>query len=295
MAHQHEHNTSKGFGSGLLLNVGFTIFEFAAGFLSGSLALVADAAHNLIDSLTLAISFIAERISKRQPDAEHTYGHGRVKIIAALLNAGILLTIAGFIGFEAIQRLGSPYAVPGLVVSLVALVGIAVNGSVAYILSKQKHNLNAKSAYTNKLYDIFSSVGTLVAGLAIAIFQANWLDSVVGVAIAIMLLRATYAIVIEATHVLLEGVPEGTNMRKVRAALVGIEGVTDIDEVHAWAIDSSYYAFSCHLVMNKTTLKQSYEVVEKAKQLLANDFGFAHATIEIESEDRRERTAHEHE
>ena len=295
MAHQHEHDTSKGFGIGLLLNSGFTIFEFAAGFLSGSLALVADAAHNLTDSLTLAISFIAERISKRQPDAEHTYGHGRVKIIAALLNAGILLAIAGFIGFEAIQRLGSPHEVPGLVVSLVALVGIAVNGGVAYVLSKQKHDLNAKSAYTNMLYDMLSSVGALVAGLAIAIFHTYWLDSVVGVVIAAMLLRATYAIVVEAIHVLLEGVPEGTNMRKVRATLVGIEGVTDVDEVHAWAIDSSYYAFSCHLVTDKTTLKQSCEIVEEAKRLLADDFGFAHATIEVESEDRREHTTHEHE
>ena len=295
MSHQHEHDTTKGFGIGLLLNSAFTIFEFIAGFLSGSLALVADASHNLTDSLTLAISYVAERISKRQPDTDHTYGHGRVKIVAALLNGGILLAIAVFIGYEAVQRFTQPHEVPGLVVSLVALVGIAVNGGVAYVLSKQKHDLNAKSAYTNMLYDMLSSVGAFIAGLAIAIFNATWLDSVVGVVIAIMLLRATYAIIVEAIHVLLEGVPQGTDMRKIRKTLMGIEGVIDVDEVHAWAIDSSYYAFSCHLVTDKMTIAQSCEIVTEAKRLLADDFGFAHATIEVESEDRRERTTHEHE
>lgn len=295
MTHQHENDTEKGFGFGLLLNSGFTVLEFIAGFLSGSLALVADAAHNLTDSLTLTISFIAERISKRQPDAEHTYGHGRVKIIAALLNGGILLAIAAFIGYEAVLRFTEPQEVPGLVVALVALVGIAVNGSVAYMLSKQKHDLNAKSAYTNMLYDMLSSVGALVAGLAIAIFHVNWLDSVVGVLIALMLLRATSAIVVEAIHVLLEGVPANTDMQNVRQALLNIDGVSGIDEVHAWAIDSNYYAFSCHLVTDKTTLKQACEIVAEAKEILAAQFGFAHATIEIESTGQQARAAHEHE
>lgn len=295
MSHQREHDTTKGFGIGLLLNSGFTIFEFIAGFLSGSLALVADASHNLTDSLTLAISYIAERISRRQADAAHTYGHGRVKIVAALLNGGILLAIAAFIGYEAVQRLTQPHEVPGLVVSLVALVGIAVNGGVAYVLSKQKHDLNAKSAYTNILYDMLSSVGAFVAGLAIAIFNATWLDSVVGVVIALMLLRATYAIIVEAIHVLLEGVPEGTDMRKIRKALMSIEGVTDIDEVHAWAIDSTYYAFSCHLVTDKTTIQQACEITAEAKQMLATQFGFNHATIEVENADHRAKATHEHE
>lgn len=293
MSHQHETNTGRVFGIGLVLNTGFTIFELVAGTLTGSLALIADGTHNLTDSLTLAIAGIAERIGKRNGDDKRSYGYGRAKIIASLLNAGILVAIACFIGYEAISRLNDPKDVPGLVVAGVASIGIVINGSIAFMLSKQKHNLNARSAYINMLYDMLSSIGALVAGLAIALFGWDWLDSVVGIGIAVMLLYATVGIIRDALHILLEGVPRGVNLKLVKQALIKLPDVEDVDDIHAWAIDDDFYAFSCHLIIDEKKLVKSRETVEKAKKLLADQFGFGHSTIEIELKDCQEHSPHE--
>ena len=220
MAHTHEPDSGNTFKLGLILNTGFTIFEMAVGVITGSLALIADATHNLTDSLTLGIALIAERIGKRHADNRRSYGYGRAKIIASLLNAGILVAIATFIGFEAIQRLDEPKDVPGLTIAAVAAIGITINGSIAYLLSKQRHNLNARSAYTNMLYDTLSSVGALLAGFAIALFGWTWLDSAVGILIAVMLLYATFGIIKDALHILLEGVPSDIDLRLVKHNLL---------------------------------------------------------------------------
>lgn len=294
MAHMHKQESGKAFKIGLILNTGFTIVEMIAGVATGSLALIADATHNLTDSLTLGIAFIAERISQKDADEKQSYGYGRSKIIASLLNAGILVGIACFIGYEAVIRLNEPTEVPGLVVAAVAAVGIVINGTVAYTLSKQKHDLNAKSAYTNMLYDTLSSVGALAAGFAIALFGWTWLDSVVGILIALMLLFATVGIIKEAIHILLEGVPNDVDLGAVRQSLVALDGVLDIDDVHAWTIDNDYYAFSCHLIISKSRLADSRQIVEDAKKLLAGKHNFMHTTIEVELQNSQSSIHHEH-
>lgn len=281
-AHNHGTDNDKTFKLGLILNTGFTIFELVAGATTGSLALIADGTHNLTDSLTLAIAFIAERIGKRQADDKRSYGYGRAKIIASLLNAGILIAIATFIGYEAISRLSDPKEVPGLTVALVAAVGIAINGGIAYMLSKQKHNLNVRGAYTNMLYDTLSSVGALIAGFAIALFGWTWLDSVIGIGIALMLLYATIGIIKDALHILLEGAPSNVNLAEVKAALINLDKVSDADDIHAWMIDDNYYAFSCHIVIDETELANSRVIIESVKKLLKEKYDFNHSTIEIE-------------
>ncbi|MCA9334157.1 cation transporter [Candidatus Saccharibacteria bacterium] len=293
MAHTHETDSDNTFKLGLILNTGFTIFEMAVGVITGSLALIADATHNLTDSLTLGIALIAERIGKRHADDRRSYGYGRAKIIASLLNAGILVAIAAFIGFEAIQRLGEPKDVPGLTIAAVAAIGIAINGSIAYLLSKQRHNLNARSAYTNMLYDTLSSVGALLAGFAIALFGWTWLDSAVGILIAVMLLYATFGIIKDALHILLEGVPSDIDLRLVKHNLLKLENIIGIDDIHAWTIDNDYYAFSCHLIVDEQKYKDSRHTVEVAKKLLADKYGFRHSTIEVELEDSTKHEEHE--
>jgi cobalt-zinc-cadmium efflux system protein len=296
MSHSHSggtKDTGSTFKLGLILNTGFTIFEMVAGIVTGSLALIADATHNLTDSLTLGIAYIADKISKRQPNEKQSYGYGRAKIIASLLNAGILLAIASFIGYEAIKRLGAPTEIPGLIVSAVAAIGIAINGSIAYLLSKKKHDLNAKSAYTNMLYDTLSSVGAVLAGFAIALYGWNWLDSAVGIVIALMLLFATFGIIKDAVHILLEGVPSDIDIQRLKKRLITLDYVIDIDDIHAWTIDSDYYAFSCHLIVAESDLPHSRKIVEQAKEILAKEFKFKHSTIEVELEDRSEHTDHD--
>lgn len=293
MAHTHEPDSGNTFKLGLILNTAFTIFEMAVGVITGSLALIADATHNLTDSLTLGIALIAERIGKRHADNRRSYGYGRAKIIASLLNAGILVAIATFIGFEAIQRLDEPKDVPGLTIAAVAAIGITINGSIAYLLSKQRHNLNARSAYTNMLYDTLSSVGALLAGFAIALFGWTWLDSAVGILIAVMLLYATFGIIKDALHILLEGVPSDIDLRLVKHNLLKLENVIGIDDIHAWTIDNDYYAFSCHLIVDEQKYKDSRQTVEVAKKLLADKYGFRHSTIEVELEDSTKHEEHE--
>lgn len=292
MTHQHDHEEAP-FGLGLALNSSFTIIEFIAGFMTGSLALIADATHNLTDSLTLVVSYIAQRVSKKTPTKAKTYGYGRVTIIAALINAGILIAVAAFIGYEAIKRFSEPHEVEGWVVAGVAFVGICINGFIAWRFSKHKNNLNARSAYTNMLYDTLSSVGALVAGLVMVVTGWSGLDAVVGLAIAGMLLFATFKIIAEAIHVLLEGVPPGIDLIAIEGQLRKVRQVKEVDDLHVWAISSEYTALSCHLIIEENELKDSRHIVEEAKQMLKEQFDINHSTIEIELKDCLEHTEHE--
>lgn len=286
MSAEHTHETSGStFKLGLILNTGFTVVEFTAGILTGSLALVADATHNLTDSLTLLISMIAEKISKRDATANRTYGYGRATIIAALLNAGVLVAVALFIGYESLSRLNDPREIAGGVVALVASVGIVINGLIAWQLSRQKHDLNARSAYTNMLYDALSSVGALVAGLAIMLTGWTWLDALVGITISLMLLRATIKIIRESLGVLLEGVPEDIDLTAVQDAISKTKGVLKVDDLHIWSIRSGYNSLSCHVIVQEVDLVNSRKIIESVKKKLLEEYHIQHATIEVELED----------
>lgn len=292
MSGKHDHSEAP-FGLGLVLNSSFTVFEFIVGIATGSLALIADATHNLTDSLTLVISYIAQRIGKKLPTRAKTYGYGRATIVAALLNAGILVAVAAFIAYEAIQRFSEPHPVEGAVVAGVAFVGILINGFIAWRFSKQKNDLNARSAYTNMLYDTLSSVGALIAGLVMIVTGWSGLDAIIGLLIAGMLLFATFKIIAEALHVLLEGVPPGTDLALIENKLSKIRQVKDIDDLHVWAISSEYIALSCHLIIDERDLKDSRHIVEEAKQMLTEQLGIGHSTIEIELKDCLEHSEHE--
>ncbi len=294
MSAEHTHETSGStFKLGLILNTGFTVVEFTAGILTGSLALVADATHNLTDSLTLLISMIAEKISRRDATASRTYGYGRATIIAALLNAGILVAVALFIGYESLSRLSDPIEIAGSVVALVASVGIVINGLIAWQLSRQKHDLNARSAYTNMLYDTLSSVGALVAGLAIMLTGWTWLDALVGITISLMLLRATIKIIRESLGILLEGVPEDVDLNAVQDAISKTKGVLKVDDLHIWSIRSGYNSLSCHVIVQEAELKNSRKIVESVKKRLYEQCRIQHATIEVELEDCVKHDGHE--
>ena len=294
MSHSHSdepHDNT--FTLGLVLNSGFTALEFVAGILTGSLALIADATHNLTDSLTLLISLIAKKIGARSATDSKTYGYGRATIIAALLNAGILVAVALYIGIEAILRFSNPREIDGVWVVAVASVGIVINGFIAWQLSKQKHDLNARSAYTNMLYDTLSSVGAVLAGLVIIFTGWNWLDAMVGIVIAVMLLSATIKIVKEALGVLLEGVPEGISVAELTKSINAVALVEAVDDLHVWSIRSGYNALSCHIVIDETRLKDSRKIIEAVKEVLRTKHDIQHATIEVELEDCTKHKEHE--
>lgn len=296
MSHSHKHETNVNDGAikfGLVLNTAFTIVEFIFGMLTGSLALIADATHNLTDTFTLTVSFFANRLAKRRANESKTFGYGRATILAALLNASVMIAVAGFIFFEAIERLRNPVEIEGGIVALVALVGIAVNGSIAYVLSKNRKDLNMRSAFIDMAFDALSSLGAVIAGLVILLTDIQYIDTVVGLLIAVLLLYNTLKILKEAVQILLEGTPKDLDIGAVTRAIADIPKVLEVDDMHVWAIRSGYNALSCHIAIDEEDLKGSRNIVEVVKTKLRKDFDIHHATIEVELEDCTTHDNHE--
>lgn len=286
MSEGHDHNYSNldnKLKLGIVLNAGFTIFEFIVGILSGSLALVSDAGHNLTDSTSLVISFFARKIAKREANPEHTYGYGRATILAALINGTILFLLAFYIFYEAYRRLNNPTYVEGGLVMAVAFVGILINTSIAFLFKGNKDDLNIRSAYLNMLFDALASVGALIAGLLIILTKLTIFDSLISILIGVFLLRSSWYVVRDAMHVLLEGVPEGIDMKSVKEEIMNVSPlVKNIDDLHIWTISSQKAALSCHVVLEECDLDKSMEVVQDIKNRLHNKFKIEHATIETE-------------
>lgn len=294
MSHSHEIKTSdKSIKFGLVLNTLYTIVEFTFGILTGSLALIADAAHNLTDTFTLTVSYIANKIARREANDSKSFGYGRATILAAMLNSSVMLAIAGFITFESIQRFRNPVEVEGGIIAIVASIGILVNGSIAYVLSKQRHDLNMKSAFIDMAFDALSSLGAVVAGILIVVTGVHGIDSIIGLCIAALLLYNAYKILAEATQVLLEGTPKGVNIVSLTESIKATDKVLSVDDLHVWAIRSNYNALSCHIAIDEADLKNSRDIVENVKTKLRTDHNVQHATIEVELEDCRTHDEHE--
>ena len=266
----------------LLLNTLLTVVEVVAGIISGSLALVADGARNLTDSLLLTVSFIAEKLSQRKADDLRTWGYGRIKIIASLLNTGIILTIAVIIGYEAISRFNEPKSVKGITIISVAALSVLINTLAALLFKSQREDINIRTAYTGLKFGAISSAGVLLAGVFIIVFKWNWVDDVAGIAISALLLFASFKLAADAVHILLEGVPGSINMQRVKRSLEDIEHVKAFREVHAWTLEHQSYAFSCQLVIKPSQLALSRVIVNEAREILMSEFGFTHITIEVD-------------
>lgn len=267
---------------GLVLNTAFTLFEFSVGILSGSLALISDAGHNLTDSLSLLIAFFAQKIAKREANLDHSYGYGRATILAALLNGVILVVLAFYIFYEAWKRIMQPEPVEGGLVMAVAFVGIIINGSIALLFRKNTGDLNIRGAYINMFYDALASVGALLAGFLMVVTKLSIFDSAISILIGILLVRSSWEVIRAALHVLLEGVPEGLNVAKVKEAILNTPQIKNVDDLHVWAISSQYAALSCHIVIENCDLDESTQLVKQVKNILHEKFQIEHATIETE-------------
>jgi cobalt-zinc-cadmium efflux system protein len=280
--HHGSENLDRKFKIGLVLNSTYTVFEFIMGFASGSLALVSDAAHNLTDSLSLVVSFLANKISQRSADEDKTYGYGRASILAALLNAFILFGLAGYIFYEAWERFMNPAPVKGGIVMIVATVGMLMNLGVASLFYKDRHNINTKSAFLSMAYDALASFGALVAGLIILLTGKTIFDPIISVVIGLMLISSAWGVVKEALHLLLDGVPEGMTVKEVKQAISRVPGVSEICDLHVWAISAHESGLSCHAVLSVKDLRSAVATVSKVKNVLKKDFHIEHATIEIQ-------------
>jgi len=250
-SHSHDMNLGNAFKIGISINIVFIVVEAVYGFLSNSMALVADAGHNLSDVLALVFSWIAVILSQRKPTLKFTYGFRRSTILIALLNTILLLAAVAFIVWETIQRLGKPLEINSNSVITVAAIGIAVNGFTAWLFMKgKKHDLNIRSAFVHFIADALVSLGVVVAGIIMAFTGIVWVDSLVSFAIIAVILYSSYHLLIDSVNLALDAVPENVNIQAVRDYLKSLPEVSDIHDLHIWALSTTDAALTVHLVMN---------------------------------------------
>jgi cobalt-zinc-cadmium efflux system protein len=294
MAHDHHHtdensdghhHTPTDFGwrfmVGVVLNLVFVAVEALFGFAVHSLALVADAGHNLSDVLGLTLAWGAFALSRRAPSSRHTYGMRRSSILAALFNALFLLFAIGAIAWEAIQRFGHPEPVSGWTVVIVALIGIAVNGITALLFaSGQKEDLNVRAAFVHMAADAAVSAGVVLGGLLILSTQWYWIDPVLSLAIAIIIFWGTWGLLRESVDLSLDAVPTSIDPQKVKVFLESWSGVVEVHDLHIWALSTTEPALTAHLVIPNHD--HDDERLQKISQALTTEFGISHSTLQIE-------------
>ncbi len=280
----HEH-TRRGSRRRLAVVLGFTSaflgIEVAAGILTGSLALLADAGHMLTDVAGLVLALAAMKLAERRPSPRRTYGYHRVEILAALGNALALLAVAGYILHEAWQRFHSPRAVAGAEVLAVAAVGLLVNVAGALLLrSGSRSSLNVRGAYNEVLADAASSGGVIAGALVMVTTGWSWVDPAVAVAIALFVLPRTFSLLHEALQVLVEGAPREVNVADLRAAMEGVAGVKRVHDLHVWTLTSGVHALSAHAVLRAGASHS--EVLTALRTRVTRDFAISHVTVQLE-------------
>lgn len=282
--HAHGAPTSHGraFAISVFLNAGFVVVEAVFGVLSGSMALVADAGHNLSDVLGLVIAWGASALAARPPSAGFTYGFKSSSILAALANAALLLAALGAITVESVRRLLTPEPVMGGTVVAVALVGIVINTATALLFFRGRHSdINLRGAFLHMAGDAAVSAGVVVAGLFIQRTGALWIDPVTSLVIVAVIAWGTWGLARDALKLGLAGVPPGIDASAVRGFLAGRSGVTAVHDLHIWPMSTTETALTAHLVMPGGYPGDPF-LHELAHQL-HHDFGIGHATVQVET------------
>ena len=294
LGHSHGHNHAHGgghshapadfgraFAIGVVLNTAFVIVEATYGFLSGSMALIADAGHNLSDVLALLLAWGASIAAKRAPTQRFTYGYKSSTILAALANAGLLLVAIGAILFETLHRISEPAPVEGMTVVIVASIGIMINGGTAMLFMRgQKDDLNIRGAYLHMAADALVSVGVVVAGLAIIFTGSNWIDPLTSLVIVAVIAWGTWGLLKDSVKLGLLGVPEGISELHVREFLSDLPGVEAVHDLHIWPMSTTETALTAHLVIPGGHPGDAF--LHDISEELAHHHRINHATIQIE-------------
>jgi cobalt-zinc-cadmium efflux system protein len=288
--HSHEHNhaghshTPDDFGSafaiGASLNAAFVAVELVLGYAANSLALVSDAVHNLSDVMALLLAWGAAWLARKRPTETHTYGYRRASILAALFNAGLLLVAVGGIAAEAINRIMAPASVAGWTVVWVAAFGILVNGGTALLFMRGRHgDLNVRGAFLHMAADAGVSLGVVVAAFAIMFTGWLWIDPAISLCIAAVVLASGWGLARDSVNLALDAVPKGIELARVRDYLSGIDGVTEIHDLHIWAMSTNETALTAHLVRPGG---HDDAFLHQVCEGLSQRFQIHHATLQIE-------------
>lgn len=291
MAADHAHGqmrlaNARSLSLALALTGTFLVAEVIGGILTGSLALISDAAHMLTDTIGLAIALAAMKIASRPADSRRTFGYQRFEILAAAFNAVLLFAVAGYILYEGAKRFVDPPQVQTLGMLAIASLGLVVNLIAMRLLNAGKNSsLNVKGAYLEVWSDLLGSVGVIGAAIAIWLTGWTWIDAVVAIGIGLWVLPRTWTLLRDTTNVLLEGVPDGIELDAVAAKLKAVAGVRDLHDLHVWALTSDSPSLSAHLVV--ATDANAGSVRARVADMLKEQFHIAHVTLQVEDEDCR--------
>lgn len=284
MAHSHGHeikNYNRAFAIGIGLNVIFVMLEAGYGFIAGSLALLADAGHNLSDVFSLLLAWGGSYLATRSPTGNRTYGFRRATIMASLLSAILLLLALGSISWEAIGRLANPQPVDAQLVMLVAAIGVIINGATALLFVSGQQDLNIRAAYLHMAADAGISLGVVVAGVAIIFSGWYWLDPLISLVIVAVILVGTWKLLRESINLSIDAVPGDIDIADIQSYLSGFKAVLDSHDLHVWALSTNETALTVHLVVDARLAGEDF--LHTLQRGLQHDFHIAHSTIQLEN------------
>ncbi len=282
--HRHHHfaDYNRVFATGIILNLGFLIIETVYGVIADSLALIADAGHNLTDVLSLILAWAASRFARRRPTERHTYGLQRATILAPLFSAILLLVVMGGMAWEAVVRLKQPATVASDTMITVALIGVFVNLATAMLFARDQHlDLNIKGAYLHMLADAAVSIGVVVAGVSIMFTGELWVDPVISLVIVLVILHSSGTLLTGSLHLAMDAVPGGIDPLQVRRYLLSLPGVVSLHDLHIWGMSTTEAALTAHLVIPEAGSDDDF--LHRIAQDLQERFGIGHSTIQIEN------------
>jgi len=284
--HDHGHGLA-GSATGILglavvATLALVLVEMVAGYAAHSMALVSDAVHNLTDVPTLVISWLAMRWALRPPTHEKTYGYHRAGILAAFVNAMVLAIAALFVIGESVARLRRSVEVGASLMLWVSLFALVVNGGITLSVHRGRRDLNVRTVWLHNLGDALSNIGIVVGALLIRWTGAHWIDAVIGIGIGGMVVWSGQGILRESGHILLEGLPRGIRLEDVAAAILRIDGVQEVHDIHIWTLGTDLHALSCHIRIPDMHMEESEKILANIREVLAHDFHITHTTIQFE-------------
>ncbi|MGA9631166.1 MAG: cation diffusion facilitator family transporter [Candidatus Acidiferrales bacterium] len=283
-AHVHGLGDAAGsiLGAAVVATLLLVVAELAAGYAGHSIALISDAVHNLTDVPTLVISWFATRWAKRPPTPEKTYGYHRAGILAAFVNAMVLSLAALFVVGESVERFRTPIDVRTGPMIWVSLLALAINGGITLSVHRGRSDLNVRTVWIHNLGDALSNVAILIGALIVRSTGLEWIDPLLGIGIGAMVLWSGTGILRESGHILLEGMPRQIHLEEVAAAILRVEGVQEVHDVHIWTLGDELNALSCHVRIPDMHMDASEKLLACIREILARDFQITHTTIQFE-------------
>ena len=281
--HQHAPESDRGLLVAVFINILLTLAQVIGGIISGSLSLIADALHNLSDAASLGIALFARTIGRKPADKTKSFGYQRAEVIAALINLTLLITVSLYLIYEAVWRIVEPQVVTGLIIVVVAGVAFVVDMVTALITFRMsKNSLNMKAAFLHNLADALTSIGVIIAGTLILLYQWYWVDTLLTFLIAGFVLWQGIIMLPKTIHLLMEGTPENLSSDEIKASLEEAKDVEDVHHIHIWNLDEHRIALEAHVVVATNELQEVEVIKRKLKEILKDRFKITHSTLEFE-------------